>query len=163
MEKHEAEYPPKHRVYIGDFNSHNPGWIQSGTPLDAAGMAAEESAELHSLKQLVHFPTREGNTLDLVMSCWGGTAIASEHLGSSDNLSTDKFEKAKTPIVSKVRDWHNAPWHHIKGALRRELHGWDPKENITVDTEEKNLDDVFHKGVDEYIDLKTPAKPGPAL
>ena len=155
-------------MYIGDFNSHNPGWIQSVTPLDAAGVAAEEFAELHSLKQLVNFPTREGNTLDLVMSCWGGTAIASEHLGSSDHLSmnikfeTNKFENPKTPVVSKVRDWHNAPWHHIKGALRRELQGWDPKEHITVDAAEKNLDDVFHKVVDEYVDLKTPAKPGPA-
>ena len=167
-EQHEAENPHKQRVYIDDFNSHNPGWIPSTTPLDAAGVAAEEFAELHTLKQLVNFPTRERNTLDLVLSCWGGVAEASEHLGSSDHLSmnirfeTNKFEEPKTPVVSKVRDWNNAPWHHIKGAIRRAVKDWDPRLYITVDATEKNLDDMFHKIVDDYVDLKSPSKPGPA-
>jgi hypothetical protein len=116
MAKYEAEHLYKNRVYLGDFNAHNPGWIPSVSPLDAAGVAAEEFADLHSFKQLVDFPTREGNTLDLVFSCWEGVAVECEHLGTSDHLSmkitfeTDHFKKPKTLVVKEILDWKKVPW-----------------------------------------------------
>ena len=74
-------------TFIGDFNVHNPGWTCSKQDADPAGVAAQEMSELFGLQQLVNFPTRSEDTLDLVMSANGGIAVQRPGLGTSDHYS----------------------------------------------------------------------------
>ena len=78
--------PDRKVVLLGDFNLHNQDWITSSST-DAAGIEAEEMCAMFGLKQLVDFPTREHNTLDLVMSPIPGAATPVEPMGSSDHVS----------------------------------------------------------------------------
>ena len=78
--------PDRKVVLLGDFNLHNQDWITSCST-DAAGIEAEEMCAMFGLKQLVDFPTREHNTLDLVMSPTPGAATPVEPMGSSDHVS----------------------------------------------------------------------------
>ena len=48
------------------------------SPTDKAGLMAQEFAEMFDLKQLVHFPTREGNTLDVTFSDITGKATVAQ-------------------------------------------------------------------------------------
>ena len=82
-----ADFPQKPFVFMGDANAHNPVWIPSVSPLDEAGIVAEEFAVVHGLKQLVNFPTRGGNTLDLMFSDLPGKAIPEKGLDTSDHIS----------------------------------------------------------------------------
>ena len=77
----------KRVVWMGDFNAHNPDWIHSSSTLDAAGEAAQDFSELYGIPNLVDFPTREDNTLDLVLSSVDGKAFPDSGLGTSDHLS----------------------------------------------------------------------------
>ena len=59
---------PNEKVMIyGDFNVHNQEWIHSNTT-DSGGILTQEFVELFGLKQIVNFPTRGSNTLDLICS-----------------------------------------------------------------------------------------------
>ena len=98
----------------GDFNTHNAEWLHSVVPTDAAGYEVQELCELFGLYQLIDFPTRGGNTLDLVLSSFPGPAVAMANPGTSDHVST-VFEMqvisplADAPNIKPVRDWSNAP------------------------------------------------------
>ena len=54
-------------IIAGDFNVHNRAWLHS-TRTSVAGEAAEDMCALHGLIQHVLEPTRDANTLDLVMT-----------------------------------------------------------------------------------------------
>ena len=85
----------------------------------------EEFVQLQGFHQLVDFPTHEdGNTLDLIMSDFGGTAKAAAHLGNSDHVSI-AFELQMGQEVAvdaaplTTRNWRKAPWTHIRGEVKR--------------------------------------------
>lgn len=108
-------------IFFGDFNVHNPDWIPSTTPLDTAGVLAQEFSELYGLAQLIDFPTRNGNTLDLVFTDIQGTATKHAHLGTSDHCTiVIEFEvsasSANELFRPEVLHWRDAPWPHMKGA-----------------------------------------------
>ena len=109
-----ADNPQREFVFCGDANSHNPDWIPSSSPLDQGGVDAEIFAKVHSLKQLVDFPTRDGNTLDLIFSSKPGTAAPIANLGTSDHLSVSfciQVNAAAPPPPPRppVRNWELAP------------------------------------------------------
>ena len=58
-----------------------------------------------------------------------------------------------------MHDWGKAPWHHIKGALKRSLCGWVPVGS--VDDAEADWNNKLSIVVDNYVKWKTPATPGP--
>ena len=145
------------------MNVHNQDWICS-TFTDKAGIKAQEFCEIFGMSQLVNFPTRGENTLDLVISDFHGHATAEPGFGSSDHLSVyltfDTAQKIPTtPIRKSVRDWQNAPWNQMKGALKRALANWKPSGG--VDEAEADLDTLLSKVVDDYVKWKKPTRPGP--
>ena len=64
-------------VICGDFNVCEASWLHS-SHTSAAGTTALEFCESRGLHQLIHFPTRQGAILDLVLS---------EHPGTTTQLS----------------------------------------------------------------------------
>lgn len=110
--KYILDHPAQQVVFIGDFNVHNQGWICSTSPTDDAGRAAERFCDEFGLKQLIVFPTRGDNTLDLVMSPFSGQAAALANPGTSDHLAVVfelqvpvrlKDAPPNTNTVSKIR------------------------------------------------------------
>ena len=163
LQQYKEDHPQQPTVFIGDMNVHNQDWICS-TFTDKAGIQAQEFCEMFGMSQLVNFPTRGENTLDLVISDFDGRAIAESGFGSSDHLSLyltfDTTQKIPTtPIRKSVRDWQNAPWNHMKGALKRALANWKPSGG--VDEAEADLDNLLSKVVDDYVKWKKPTRPGP--
>jgi hypothetical protein len=117
---------------------------------------------MFGMSQLVKFPTRGENTLDLVISDFDGHTTAEQGSGSSDHLSVyltfDTTQKIPTtPIRKSVRDWQNAPWNHMKGALKRALANWKPSGG--VDEAEADLDTLLSKVVDDYVKWKSQLDP----
>ena len=168
-------HPNKQVVWMGDFNAHNPGWIHSTSPLDAAGEAAQEFSEMFGVSNLVDFPTREGNTLDLVLSSIDGVASPDAGLGSSDHLSIwltfqSVVAAPLPPKLHSVRNWLNAPWDHIRGAVRRALRSWDPvpvgacvsDACSAVDAAVQDLDIILLGILDKYVPMKQMSQVGPA-
>ena len=131
LQKYKEDHPDVPVVFIGDMNVHNAEWLQHSSGTDIAGTRAQEFAEMLGLEQLVQFPTRGENTLDLVLSDIGGVAQAAPPFGTSDHDSMyisfgTEESLPSTPVRSAVRNWHNAPWSHINGAVKRALSGWSP-------------------------------------
>lgn len=94
-QRYMLDNPDRKVVLLGDFNVHNQGWIHS-TFTDKPGVEAEDMCEAFGLKQFVDFPTRELNTLDLVMSPIPGSAEPVEPMGSSDHKSVRVFFQVGT-------------------------------------------------------------------
>lgn len=112
-------------VIVGDFNLHNDEWLHSVSGTYKGGEMMEEFVQLQGLRQMVGFPTHEDvNTLDLVISDFDGTANATAHLGNSDHVSI-VFELqveqkvAMDAAQQPTRNWRRAPWHHIRGEVKR--------------------------------------------
>ena len=149
-------------VFIGDFNSHNPDWLVSSSPLDTAGMEAQQFAEAFGLDQFVKEPTRKGNTLDLVLSQVTGTATVSMSVGSSDHSSLHiSFQAAPLPVSPEqtaARNWARAPWSHIRGALKRSLHGYDPRSFDSAGAAADRLDSLITEVLDKYVKMKLRSK-----
>ena len=74
--KFKLDHPFKSISFLGDFNVHNPGWFCSIGNQNAGGLQAEEMCQMFGLNQLIDFPTRGLNTLDLVMSPLSGNSTA---------------------------------------------------------------------------------------
>ena len=87
--KYMSDFPLHRVILLGDFNAHHTEWLKSVTPTDHAGTAALAMYNMFDLTQLVHFPivTRGGNTLDLILSPFTGTATPRAHAGNGDRLS----------------------------------------------------------------------------
>ena len=164
IQQYKEDHPTARMVFIGDMNAHNSDWIISSSITDKAGLLAQEFCELFGLSQLVDFTTREGNTLDLVMSDIKGIAIEAPGFGNSDHKSMSiVFESQEkipsTPERKAVRDWHNAPWNHIRGAVKRALTHWKPTGN--QDDAEEELDAILSVIIEKYVKWKVPSQPGP--
>ena len=154
-------------VFLGDFNVHNQEWIGSASPTDDAGIDAQHMCEAFGLHQLVDFPTRGANTLDLIMSHLLGQATAMANPGTSDHAAV-AFEihvlqaVQAAPVTGQVLDWEHAPWNHISGAIRRYLKDWDPWVFESVGHAQQNLDEWLTAIIDRYVRHSAPAVPGPA-
>ena len=125
---------------------------------------AQEFSELYDMQQLINFPTRGENTLDLVLSDIDGVALAAPGFGNSDHVSPRLSFKVgeqvpSTSITHQVWDWHSAPWTHIKGAVKREFADWVP--SGSVDGAEADMDDRINKVLCNYLKKKSPAVTGP--
>ena len=85
---HKGNRPPSVHV-LGDFNFGDIVWpdrlIKSGSPLSPSeGEILIEIMNGYGLKHLVHFPTRERNTLDLIITSLPGQFV---DIHSPDRLS----------------------------------------------------------------------------
>ena len=163
MQRYKKDNPQGHCVFIGDANVHNADWIHSNFT-DLAGELAQEFCEMFGMQQLINFPTRGENTLDLVMSDIDGTARELPGFGNSDHVAMALSFKMDgqmppTPIKHQVQNWYNAPWNHIKGALKREFKDWTPQG--TVDEAEADFDKRINDIILKYVKWKKPATPGP--
>ena len=87
MQQYVLDNPSRPTVFLGDFNIHNQEWLNSRTITDKGGSVAQEFCENFGFFQYVDFDTRDGNTLDLVMSPFDGSASAVANLGTSDHVS----------------------------------------------------------------------------
>ena len=119
-QQYKLDNPFKAVSYFGDFNVHNPDWICSVGDLDAGGRAAEEMCQISGMQQLIDFPTRGGNTLDLVMTTHTGYAKAMPGAGTSDHILISVVLDLSTalPEAPEFRPtllWQYAPWPHIRG------------------------------------------------
>ena len=140
-------------VLLSDFNVHNQSWLNSKCT-DADGVEAEEMCDMFGLSQLVHFPTRGKNTLDLVMSSTPGSATPVEPMGSSDHKPVRIVlqvgsQPPPTPRVQSVYDWASAPWSHMNGALK-----WDPRKFGSTNQAEAALNRIFKSVLDRCVRLK---------
>ena len=150
-------------IFIGDMNVHNSDWIVSTSPTDKAGLMAQEFAESFGMQQLVDFPTRAGNTLDIVLSDLDGSAVETPGFGNSDHTSMYLSFKCHsipvTPIKHSVYDWQSVHWNHIRGAVKRAVKDWKP--TGTVEDAEGDLDGILEAIIVDRVKMKAPAKPGP--
>ena len=156
-----ADHPAVPLCFLGDFNAHNPGWIPCTSKCDAAGVAVQEFAEACGFSQLVDFPKREGNALDLIICDVPGVAAPLPGLGPSDHLSVwasfaVEDQIRSSPKMLPHRLWHSAPWVHIRGAVSRVLEGWDPRSCGSVDAAERDLDGRLSAIVEQYAKLGVP-------
>ena len=121
------------------------------------------------------FPTREGNTLDLVLSTIPGKTSPDLGVGTSDHLSIwvdfqCDLVLPSSPKQHPVRDWSRAPWEHIRGAVKRALKGWDPTSvaassvsaRDAVDAVVADLDDTLTAILNRYVPTKRLSVAGPA-
>ena len=113
-------------------------WIHSKMKLDKAGAVAQDFCDMYGFNQLVGFPTRGLNTLDLIMTPFQGAAAALPNMGTSDHVTisfTIQVEEPLPvpPINIKHWDWIRAPWNHIRGAVRRALKDWNACQFDSVD------------------------------
>jgi len=154
--------------FFGDFNVHNPEWICSVGDKDIGGEMAEDMCESFGLNQLIDFPTRGPNTLDLAMTPHAGVAVSCPGAGSSDHISILinmelKKELPEVPDQEPTYLWQYAPWEHIAGAIKRDLKGWDANSLPLVDDAIEDLDSKLQKIIDKYVKLSKPKKPGPII
>jgi hypothetical protein len=161
MQSYEADHMDEDIVWMGDFNAHNPYWITSKTKLDEAGQLAQEFSEMYGYSQIVHFPTREGNTLDLIYTKIDSIAKPIIKIGTSDHSSIGiKFAAVRSVPVAPERQpilrWDLAPWNHIKGAVKRELTHWDPRTFSTVDAAVASLDGILEEIIVKYVKKTIP-------
>ena len=166
---HGSGHPGVECIFFGDLNAHNSDWIISSSPTDKAGLTAQEFAEIPDLKQLVHFPTREGNTLDVTFSDITGKAIEAPGFGNSDHKSiifsfSTNVAIPNTPIQNKVRDWVHAPWGCIRGDVKRALLNcnWVPVGTVDEAESDLDLDDILTNIIDKYVKFKTPNRHSPS-
>ena len=162
------DHPYKSISYFGDFNVHNPDWICSVGDKDTGGALAEEMCEMFGMNQLIDFPTRGSNTLDLVMTTLTGSATERPGAGTSDHISIDITLELQSvvPIQPDLKPtllWQHAPWDHIKGAVKRETKSWEASEYTTLDEAVYDLDSRLCTIINKYVKLSKPKKPGPTV
>ena len=113
--------PPPPSVHIlGDFNFCDIVWpdrlSKSGSPLSLSeGKKFIEILNDHHLEQLVHFPTREKNTLDLII-----TSLPSQFLDiqSPDRLIDHDIVSGTLKIVNpQIKKPRRKVYRYQKGAL----------------------------------------------
>ena len=163
IQQYKEGHPTRRCVFIGATNVHNTDLIHS-TFTDKAGMFAQEFCELFGLTQLMHFPTRGPNALDLVLSDVNGKATVKPGFGNSDHESMHlrfqiNVDIPPTPIKLPVRNWGSAPWPHIKGDIKRALASWKP--TGTVDEAEDGWNCILTTIIENRVKWKTPKTPGP--
>ena len=96
------ETPPPPRVHVlGDFNFGDIVWPdrlnKSGSPLSSSeGEILIEIMNDYGLEQLVHFPTRERNTLDLIITSLPGQFV---DIHSPDRLSDHDIVSGTLKVV----------------------------------------------------------------
>ena len=73
-------------VTCGDFNVHETSLLHS-SHTTAAGTAALDFCESRGLHQLIHFPTRQGAMMDLILSEHTGTTTQLPNLNTSDQVT----------------------------------------------------------------------------
>lgn len=163
LKRVKQDYPDVKFVMVGDFNVHNSDWIHS-SHTDDAGELLEAFVQLNGMLQLVNFPTREENTLDLIISDFDGEAYPAAHIGTSDHVSILFEIKVAAAVPTddsmvKTRSWRRAPWNHIRGHIKRAVEGWKPNINHTTSEAEYELDDLLWKVVDKHVKWKLPTQP----
>ena len=129
--------------------------------MDKEGQVAQEFSEMYGYSQIVDFPTRDGNTLDLVYTKVDSSATHIMKIGTSDHCSIKlKFTAVdsvpKAPERQPILRWDPAPWNHIKGAIKRELTHWDPRTFSSVDAAEANVDGILEKIIVKYVKKTIP-------
>ena len=154
--KYMMDHPHHPVVLMRDFNLHHSEWLGSQTNTDRGGIDALAMCEMFDLNQLVHFPTRGNNTLDLILTPFDGLASQKAHAGTSDHLSiTFEVNVPRSPDDAPddvtVRDWERAPWHHIKGAIKRYLKDWDPCAFPSPSMAQSNLSEWIDAIIDRYV------------
>jgi hypothetical protein len=162
------DHPYKSVSFLGDFNVHNPDWICSLGDKDTGGEMAEEMCEMFGMKQLIDFPTRGENTLDLFMSTRAGSASARPGAGTSDHISINitlelHAPVPDSPIHKPTFMWQHAPWSHIRGAITRDLSNWDSNDYDSLDDAELDLDSRLFAIISKYVKLSKPKKPSPVV
>ena len=158
-EQYKLDNPFRSVTYLGDFNVHNPDWIHSIGDKDAGGIQAEQMCEMFGMKQLIDFPTRGENTLDLVMSTHSGTAVDLPGAGTSDHIAINivlDLQKMipEPPANIPTLQWLHAPWSHMKGVIKRELVDWDAYTSSSVDEPESDLDLKLSSIIDKLVCLE---------
>ena len=118
--------------------------------------------------QLIDFPTRGSNTLDLMMTPHKGTAVPSPGAGTSDHISiniTLEIQATLPPIPKHkpTRLWQYAPWSHIKGEVKRKTRDWDPHALESTDNAEADLDNILLKIIDRHVKWSKPKDRGPIV
>ena len=98
--KHKGNKPPSVHV-LGDFNFRNIVWPdrlnKSGSALSQSeGQKLVDIMNDHGLEQLVHFPTREKNTLDLIMTSLPAQFV---DIHSPDKLSDHDIVSGTLKVV----------------------------------------------------------------
>ena len=166
-ENYMLDHPMEKVNFFGDFNVHNPGWICSTSDADNGGLMAEKMCQMFGLNQLIDFPTRDSNTLDLVMTQHSGSARSRVGVGTSDHVSIDitlelNSEVPQSPAHKPTLLWKYAPWNHIRGAVKKGLKDWDPR-LLSVDEAEESLDEILCGVIRKYVKTSKPKKPGPVI
>ena len=97
---HKGTPPPRVHV-LGDFNFGDIVWPdrlnKSGSPLSSSeGEILIEIMNDYGLEQLVHFPTRERNTLDLIITSLPGQFV---DIHSPDRLSDHDIVSGTLKVV----------------------------------------------------------------
>ena len=163
--QYHIDKPERPKIFCGDFNIHNPDWVCSTTKkADVAGRIAQEFCEIYGFNQLVDFPTRGRNTLDLIITSFAGSTTPLPGLGTSDHVAVSftvnvEVEIPKPPIAGDTRDWRRAPWHHIKGAVGRTLADWKASDYKTPDMAQQDLESRLVRIRDQCV-KKTKARVG---
>ena len=115
--------------------------------------------------QLVDFPTRDGNALDLVFTVVVGNHSARPvpELGSSDHLalriSLDLKSTIPDPVSrAPVRMWCAAPWGNIGGELHKALKHWDPDAFGCVDNVVQDFNMICDQLISKHVALAVPTQ-----
>ena len=162
-----TQYRLKHAgeplILYGDFNVHNQGWICSDKT-DAGGILAQEFAEMFGMSQLVNFPTRLENMLDLIFSDAEASAMPNMRFGTSDHKSIGIVFQTKEVIADEEKRpdrlmWRSAPWDHIRGYLKRSFVGWTAKIFRDIDHAEGCWREICNDASKKCVKLKAPQKP----
>ena len=161
MQSYEADHPEDVIVWMGDFNASNPSYFTTTKKMDYAGVRAQEFGEMYGYSQVVGFPTRKANTLDLIYSKVDCTITPSMKIGTSDHISiyakfTAVDEVPTAPKRQPILRWDLAPWSHIKGEVKRETDQWDPREFSTVDAAVTSLDSILEKIIVKHVQKTMP-------
>ena len=86
--------------------------------MDYAGVRAQEFGEMFGYSQVVGFPTRKANTLDLIYSKVDCIITPSMKIGSSDHISISAKFAAIDEVPSNcqqlqsVSRYYVGTWHH---------------------------------------------------
>ena len=151
---HKGNKPPSVHI-LGDFNFCDIVWpdrlSKSGSPLSLSeGKKFIEILNDHHLEQLVHFPTREKNTLDLII-----TSLPSQFLDiqSPDRLSDHDIVsgtlKIVIPPIKKPRrkvyryqkgDYESMRSDALKFAKERYFNGY------SLSSRKLQLNNILHSG-----------------
>lgn len=110
---------------------------------------------------MVGFPTCGKNALDLIFSDLSGETKLDVPLGSSDHNSIvavfkTEHEISAAPVRAALYHWGDAPWEHIKAALKVALRDWDARSYGSVDQAEIALSEILQSITDRYVKRSVP-------